>query len=914
MSHSTQRFYNHALWLVTVGLCLGALSACGEDTGQPKKPTRIVDTPDVTDGGDMTDMTEDIAPDLPDPPVQPKTLQTVLSPTIVDAGSNVTVECQPLDAQGEVIAPMFLPVEAKYLINMSPLEALERQMDQTFQAQKAGQVAVYCASNPLGLIDDSPAILTVNPGPAHTVITRVDTRKITAGESVEVACDVFDAFGNKIENPTTTIATSPMGSGVIVNGAQVTVEKSGIYTLSCQVDGAMETKSHELEVNPSLPANLVLARVPDQNVYGLGQTIEVVATVTDPFNNIIPNPPLAYTTMPDGNTFGAGRFRYDTEGLKTVEVTVTGPTHNNAILVDSVQMLINGTGPAIDCVSPADGEMVTAAPGSVRKVRGKLSDTNGFSSLTINGAPVAINSNGEYELDVPVRYGINFLDITAEDNFQAQNSRTCAFLVSDRWAAENQFVDGAISLKLNQQAVDDNNRNDGIDSLNDILHIVLNSQGLRDSLHQALLASNPLKDSCDQRVFGACVFRSKITYLNSVIDGPNDTSLELVNNGLRLRATVRNVKVQTRVNASLGINTTGWADLDSATVDLTSDLKLVNGKPSITLRRINDVQVGGINLRFSGLTGLIIDVLELFFRNTLRNQLRDLIRDYIQQEFNALLDGIVSGLDVSSLGTEFDVPRLDGNGDLKVGFGVRFSDLLVSSSRALFGIGSRFSAPILRGGNTKGAPMPSGTVLLDPTTNKAVGAGIHVAVLNQVIHTLWRGGYFDATIGGATLSSSLPMGTEVTLSTNLPPVVVLVSNKKVKLHLGAINLSVIYPGLFDDPLEVTLGAVANTTVTLVNGALSFGNIVIEELYFSTRDVSLDETTRDVLESFLKTLLQNVVDTSLNNALPSLPIPSFELPASLATFGLPPGAKLGLKQPTITNNTRHFILDGNFGVQ
>jgi hypothetical protein len=61
------------------------------------------------------------------------------------------------------------------------------------------------------------------------------------------------------------------------------------------------------------------------------------------------------------------------------------------------------------------------------------------------------------------------------------------------------------------------------------------------------------------------------------------------------------------------------------------------------------------------------------------------------------------------------------------------------------------------------------------------------------------------------------------------------------------------------------------------------------------------------------VLQNVIDTSLNNALPALPIPSFTIPASMGTYGLPVGSDLGIVSPALGGTTRHFVLKGAFGL-
>ena len=85
------------------------------------------------------------------------------------------------------------------------------------------------------------------------------------------------------------------------------------------------------------------------------------------------------------------------------------------------------------------------------------------------------------------------------------------------------------------------------------------------------------------------------------------------------------------------------------------------------------------------------------------------------------------------------------------------------------------------------------------------------------------------------------------------------------------------------------------------------------MHFSTGDVSLDSSTNGVLTSMLQTLLQKVIDSSLNNSLPALPIPSFALPASLTAYGIPPG-KLGLVNPSLGFDPRDFRLTGQLGIQ
>jgi hypothetical protein len=688
--------------------------------------------------------------------------------------------------------------------------------------------------------------------------------------------------------------------------------------VSCQVDGAPETVGAQLEVVPAKPARLIVGRRPDEPVYGIGQVITIETVVTDIYDNIIPDAQIAFVSTPAGESFGQGRVRYPQEGTYTVVATVQGDTHDGMALSGSVQIIVNSTGPAINCQNPADGEMLTATPGNIIKFNGSVGDTNGISSLKVNGQDVTVGTTGAFEHNVNARYGINFVDVVAKDAFGVENSRTCAFLVSEVWTTENSFLDSSISLRLAQAAIDDRNPNTGLNSLNDVLVRVLNSMGLRTTLHQGLLAANPIKpSSCDQGgPFGTCLLRSEVTYLNSQINGPNTSELTLVAGGLNLKVRIGDIRVQLRIRGHVsGINydTTGWVTVQFVEVDLTSNFQLTNNQPRITLRQINAVNVGNVSTNFSGLSGAIIDIVAVIAQGTIRNLVRDLIRDYVNQEFNALLDGIVGGLDISTLGSTFNVPKLDGTGTIALGFGVRFSTLTVTTVRALFGIGTRFTAPINRPGMTRGAPRPAGEVLLDNTTTQPASIAIQVGLLNQVLHTLWRAGYFDVNLGGAALSG-LPDGSEVLLALGLPPVALLENNRVVRLHLGSARLTLRYPGLFDEPLVLSLGATATSTVTLNGDDLVFGNIEIDELYFSPEGLTLNATNRDILEQFLKRVLQNVLNQSLNGALPALPIPSFELPPTVSQFGLPAGAQLGIRNPALSNTIRHLILNGAFGVR
>ncbi len=900
--------------IVVLGLLLAGLlvplAAC-EDEGPGASAQRNEPEPQPEDEPEPEP--EKIPePEAVDLPVIPVGVETLLSLSEVRAGESVDVTCRVHDASG-----MTLEADegARVQITHSPGGSLvaDEVTAQRFTATRAGQGVLTCAYPSMGLIDETPAELTILPGAPAQVIAELDRNLMQAGEVASVTCSVFDAYGNAIEGVEARVVTDPAGEGVSVEGGSLSVTRAGLYTVACQVDGASDQVADALEVLPAAPAAMALAKVPEQEVYGLGQVVTFDTVVTDRFANVIEGAAVAVGVTPSAVAFGQARFRFDAEGRYAVFAEVTGETEGGQPVTAEATVIVNGQGPQIRCLGPADGAMLDMRPGDNVTFRARVTDVNGVSSVRVNNQSSTLAEDNTISQAITTVFGINFAEVVATDGFGEQSSRTCAFLVSDEYIGEGQFLDEAVSLRLAQAAIDDTSRSGGLNSLADLLHTMLNSQGMETTLDGALRGASPFIDQCVQDVClpfvgCSCVFRLRVDYRDLNIGGPQDVALSLVDGGLRAVATVRDV----RLNIGIGgtVSTSGSATVSSLTLDMTFNMSMQNNRPRISLRAVNSVNVGSVSTNFSGLAGFVIDILVSLFEGTVRDLIRDQIRNYVRDSFNQILDGVVSGLDISGLGTTFNVPKL-GGGTIPVGFGLRFSSLATNTSRALFGLGLRFSGPVNRGGTTLGAPRPSGAVLLDPTTTRSVAAGVHIGALGQVLHVLWRAGMFDATLDGATFGA--PAEISATLNTALPPVIESVGGGKVRLTLGAMQVSLLWPGFFDEPLNLTLGAVAESDVSLVNGEeLRFGGIVLQRLVLSSDSVALDPVTGGILEDFFRRLLQSVIDNALNNALPALPIPAFALPDSLNTFGIPRGTELGLISPALTISGTHFILQGNFG--
>jgi hypothetical protein len=251
---------------------------------------------------------------------------------------------------------------------------------------------------------------------------------------------------------------------------------------------------------------------------------------------------------------------------------------------------------------------------------------------------------------------------------------------------------------------------------------------------------------------------------------------------------------------------------------------------------------------------------------------------------------------------------------LNVGFGVGFSSLNTTTSRLLITMGTRFQTTAAHNRPSLGVPLPPGAVFLDPQLGgQSIGAGVHVAFLNQALHALWRGGYFDAELTEGALNGLIPSGVTLKTSVGLAPVAMVRTDGRVEVALGAAQMQVDYPALLAGPVDARVGGRASCDPRLVGNDLVLENCTVDDIHLTT-DAALDPATGAQLEQLLTETLNAMIARAANDGLPALPIPGFRIPASLGTYGLPVGGVLGLVNATLTLEGRHFVVRGGFGIR
>jgi hypothetical protein len=841
-------------------------------------------------------------------------VETHVAGSTIAAGQRIDAGCDLVTALGDPALdkdgqPLTDSVE--FTISYEASDAFAKDSAGQVIAARAGTAVVRCAAPSLGLIDEDPEQITIVPGAPVRTITQLASSIAVAGDPVGVTCLAFDAFDNAVRDFTPALALSPSGAGTSKTAGSVTATVTGDYEVSCVVPGAADVEGDFLIVVPGLPASLTAAVEPDGRVFVRDDQVTLIAEARDRFGNRVDDVALSYVSNPSLSPPGGPQFKFAADGQYTLTATAAPPTFEDRPLSTSMTVFVNSVGPAIQCrraddpAQVADAYMLQRAPGTL-VVPVHVTATFNVQSVTINGVAATHNaSTDNWEAGIPADFGMTFVNVSARDELGRENSTTCFVLAAQSFVAEDAHLGGALGLRLDQNAIGDPDPS-GLNSINDLLFTVLGS----DQLHQLVddgIPSTVGGDGC--HFFTDCPPR--VTYDRGSIGWDRASSeLTLVDGGLQANITLPNAHL--KVSACSVLCCPGGSDITvtagTITATVTFSLSLQGGVLRAALQGEPDVFVAEPDLHPTGFCGLIIDVLKSFLTGTVRDAIHDALQSFIASNVAPLIDQLVSSLDINTLGASFAVPRLDGTGNIGLQFGLQFSTFDLSSTRGLLGIGTRFT-PSAVGQNRRslGVPRRADNALLDPPGtggSQSIGLALYEGALNQVLHSLWRGGFFEATL-------QFGPGT-ATIDARLPPVATITGNQ-AQLMLGGIDATIRIPGIIDVAIPILFGGRATASISLSGDALHFGNLTLTQLFVSVQ-ASLTQRQRDALASLLTQVLQSSLASAINNGLPAFPIPTFALPPSVAQFGLPAGAQLGILNPQLSTSGTHVVLTGGFGVR
>jgi hypothetical protein len=596
-------------------------------------------------------------------------------------------------------------------------------------------------------------------------------------------------------------------------------------------------------------------------------------------------------------------------GDALVSVTTRGGTATALFTVAAV--VPPGPGPAMACMSPADGAMITGTPGAPRSFQGTVGVAGGLSSFTVNGVATPVGAAGAFTATIPTSWGVNFVELAATDASGRRAARTCAFLLSSGWVPDASVLPDTVSLRLAQPAVDDGSRAD-LDSFGDVLHAIVASPSLRAGVDASLQAANPLlPPTCHSEVLGVCVVRSELLHLDTQIAGPISVSATLVSGGFQVATTIRDVRLRLRARGLTGgasFDTTGWITVSSIDVGATYNLLNSAGRPVALLRSGSvTTNVGAVSTDFPGLDDQIVAVVVNTFDSRIRDIVVGQVRDFVVNNVDAGLDSILGSLSLD-IPAGIDVPRLDA-GTLRVNSTATVTSLSVLATRMLSGLGIRVWAAPTHARATLGAPIVPGSRALDSSAAGVANAA-HASLINQGLHALWRGGYFDVALGEGMLNGAVPAGMTVTSAAPMQPAAVLRDPQRLEISIGALAVTLTDPANLSAPASGTLAGRVSCAVQFA-GALSLGDCRVDDLHAS---FAMTGGQAAAVEPLFRAILLEMLTRAVKDGAPALPLATYSIQSALQGYGLPVGARFQVIVPTLRRIGDHLVLEGAFGAR
>jgi hypothetical protein len=177
---------------------------------------------------------------------------------------------------------------------------------------------------------------------------------------------------------------------------------------------------------------------------------------------------------------------------------------------------------------------------------------------------------------------------------------------------------------------------------------------------------------------------------------------------------------------------------------------------------------------------------------------------------------------------------------------------------------------------------------------------------------LWRGGYFDTTLTAGMLDGAVPAGVTLSTSAMLPPAALARDPERLEIAMGAVRVQLAHPSLAR-PLSGTLGGRVSCGLRLESAFLRLDACTVDDLDLVTESV-LSVSEEAEVHQMLGDALRAILVRASHGAVPAFPVLGYQIPQSLAPFGLPPGARLGVINPTLRRSGHHLVVEGAFGIR
>ncbi len=784
-------------------------------------------------------------------------LEVVASTDTVEAGGTVGFTVTLRDRDG-------VDITSAYDIGrtISPALGVLADGDDTYRFTFTDTYTYFASVDLLGSRLVATAAVDVTPGAAASLTVQADPPLIVAGDTVKLTADVRDAYGNPTEG-NVGYSVTPAAT---VDVDEVTATVSGLYEVTGVLSGADATATDTFSVVPADPASLSISLSSYDVEVGQGVVVDI--QLRDQYGNESDVPVDLSTDPGPAGTRAWGSFvRFDQEGRYMVHADVPAfglHDEDGPVLVDS-------SGPQIRVTEPDRGEEIRESDQPIVTVAGSVSEaiSPAGMTVTINGAPATLTSNGLFSFQMTPEKGLNEINVVATDGDGNVSDHYQTFLWGDFLPMGDPNEDGIVA-RLNEGAIQ--TIEDMVDDLLDITSV------------GAGLANTTLWQSgnwCPISWFGGAISLcgnlvaqlASVTLGSLTVDldpqwGYLDTYVEIapLEFDVSLTATFTGCFFAC---ASVGI-TAGVVAHTDATQVWTDVYPSVNSSNEIQVALAN-TQTGlvGFSLSFYGL-GLLTDFLSLIsswitpvLTPLLEAALGPIVQSQLPPIIEQALAGVALAQDIPLLGATIELEALPQ--DISVdpdGMTIMLETVTTTQ------LGP--NAPITYGAfNRDDYTLPTyGTT---PDFNLSMADNF----VNQLLHSVWQAGVMDLSMGSAELGFDLSsVGDILPLTTIefetlplLPPVIGPSStgNDLLEFAIGDMIVNV-----WGDPggqyglmMQLAVTVLADADLTIVNEQIEFGigtPVVIMDFVTSDWPDLDGEVAENLMDAVVDLIVPTLTDT------------------------------------------------------
>ncbi|MBP7161009.1 hypothetical protein KBB45_07065 [Myxococcota bacterium] len=833
-------------------------------------------------------------------PANAVSIETEVDPKEITAGERVTVICTAVDRYGNVFSsgmhPYVVPSQGVHPSGLS------------VQLTVVGSYDIACALTDTDVVDRTPEKVTVSPGMAKKILTRLSPAEIEAGGKTTLSCEPLDFYDNPVPLKDCPVSVAPLSPVLTMNGMNITTTAAGVYPIKC-IPSAIDWSYFQLIpanliVNPGPPKTLVLEPSPKKPFYGTNEVLRVDAHALDQYGNMIPDLELSPVDI-SPNTGGivpvdtdpTGMFLMQEEGVYHLTFRLAQfPTVYNVL-----EVIVEGSGPLLSILYPERGATLKSDKPTVTVSYIIADDETGIKSLKwaigFDTSPESWHGLPPGRTNVPVTVtlgplsqGLNIVRMEVENNAGLKTeARVGIYFSSDYYENHKNnpalgIVKEGVRAFLGRNLIDDQDHSLPPNDVATIIELLLTS------LDIGALLPNPVAESGPYRV-----------ELSNLSYGKPTVNVWLNEGGMVVRIAIPNFKVKVSAIGECNFiidwcpDVSGW--VSSSNIYAVTDVLIwmdENGKIHAKSQEVK-VNLYGLKVDIDGilgdLLGWLIDILVKTFTKTIEEAIEQQIVDLIDKTLTDLLGKF-------EIHETFEIPAILSSPPTALSLYTKPGMLDVQPEGIWLDMGGTIYSKKGVNRNPLGSiaranclnPKPQ---FFEMPRNRDIGLAAHDDILNQALFALWWTGTLNFTLNEETLAgvdmSKVPVrDLDVKLNFLLPPMLTdCGAEGKVRLQIGDLFAegTMIFLG---NNLELTLflQAEVDANLTLVEGeegpevALSIDGTPLLDIELLTVNEDFPIPKEDLIELLEGDLISTLLKDLAGKELFSFAIPKVDL-SSLA---------------------------------